>query len=94
MFPKPAMKLGNMTRPGRTRNMRIRIPHSLQNGLIRITTTLGVLLAIIGGAQAQSTPEGAALFGARCFSCHNIGGGDKTVSYYVKGPVVASFRRP
>ena len=58
--------------------MRIGIPHRLQSGLIRIAMTLGVLLAIVGVAQAQSTPEGAALFGARCFSCHNIGGGDKT----------------
>ena len=37
-----------------------------------------LLLLIAGSTRAQSTPEGQALFGARCFSCHNIGGGDKT----------------
>ena len=52
--------------------------HSLQNWLIRVATTLSIVCVITGGARAQSTPESAALFGARCFSCHNIGGGDKT----------------
>jgi len=33
---------------------------------------------LVEGSYAQSSPEGQALFGARCFSCHNIGGGDKT----------------
>ncbi len=36
------------------------------------------LLLVAGSVRAQSIPEGQALFGARCFSCHNIGGGDKT----------------
>lgn len=36
------------------------------------------LLLVAGSIRAQSIPEGQALFGARCFSCHNIGGGDKT----------------
>jgi len=39
---------------------------------------LGILCAIVGGAHAQSAAEGQALFGTKCFSCHNIGGGDKT----------------
>jgi mono/diheme cytochrome c family protein len=37
----------------------------------------GLLLTIVGGAQAQSTAEGQALFGSKCYSCHNIGSGDK-----------------
>ena len=36
------------------------------------------LLVVAGSTRAQSIQEGQALFGARCFSCHNIGGGDKT----------------
>jgi mono/diheme cytochrome c family protein len=39
---------------------------------------VGVVFAIAVGAQAQSAAEGQALFGTKCFSCHNIGGGDKT----------------
>jgi mono/diheme cytochrome c family protein len=57
--------------------MRILILHSRPNVLIRIVTALGVLFAIVGGAQAQPTAEGQALFGSKCYSCHNIGSGDK-----------------
>jgi mono/diheme cytochrome c family protein len=57
--------------------MRIGIPHKLSNALIRIVTTVGIVFAIVGGAQAQSTAEGQALFGTKCYSCHNIGSGDK-----------------
>ncbi|HAF12389.1 MAG TPA: hypothetical protein DHU55_06100 [Blastocatellia bacterium] len=71
------MRVGNMTSLGRTRNMRIGIPHRLSNTLIRISTIMGIVLAIVGGAQAQSSAEGQALFGSKCYSCHNIGSGDK-----------------
>jgi mono/diheme cytochrome c family protein len=30
------------------------------------------------GVRAQSTQEGQTLFGTKCYSCHNIGSGDKT----------------
>lgn len=66
-----------MTSLGRTRKMRIGIPHRLSNTLIRIITIMGIVLAIVGGAQAQSSAEGQALFGSKCYSCHNIGSGDK-----------------
>src|ERR1035437_1852712 len=72
------MKLGNMTTPGRTRKMRIGIPHSRPNALIRIATMVGVVFVVAVGAQAQSAAEGQALFGTKCFSCHNSGGADKT----------------
>lgn len=58
--------------------MRIGILHRFPNALIRIAAIMGLVFAIGGGAQAQSTAEGQALFGAKCFSCHNIGGGDKS----------------
>ena len=58
--------------------MRIGIPRSLPTVLIRIAATLGVVFAIVGGAQAQSTAEGEAQFSGKCYSCHNIGSGDKT----------------
>lgn len=58
--------------------MRIGIPHSVPRALIRIATILSVSFAIVGGAQAQTTAEGQAQFSSKCYSCHNIGGGDKT----------------
>lgn len=57
--------------------MRIGIPHSLSSALIRIAMMVGVLFAIVSAAQAQSVAEGQALFGSKCYSCHNIGSGDK-----------------
>ena len=59
-------------------NRRIGIPHNLANALIRIATMVGIAFVVAVSAQAQSAAEGQALFGARCFSCHNVGGGDKT----------------
>lgn len=47
-------------------------------GFKRIVATVGFVFAIVGGVHAQSSAEGQALFGTKCFSCHNIGGGDKT----------------
>lgn len=45
-------------------------------------TIIVVVFVLICGlrtsAQAQSSAEGQAPFGTKCFSCHNIGGGDKT----------------
>jgi mono/diheme cytochrome c family protein len=36
------------------------------------------LLVLTASLQAQSIQEGQALFGTRCYSCHNVGSGDKT----------------
>ena len=36
------------------------------------------IFAIGGSAYAQSIQEGQALFSTKCYSCHNIGSGDKT----------------
>ncbi len=58
--------------------MRIGIPHNVPRALIRIAAMVGVIFAIAGGAQAQSTAEGQAQFSSKCYSCHNIGSGDKT----------------
>ena len=33
--------------------------------------------ALTGSAYAQSIQEGQALFGTKCYSCHNVGSGDK-----------------
>lgn len=57
--------------------MRFGIPHRLQNALTRIATIIGVVLVVAVGAQAQSSAEGQALFGTKCYSCHNIGSGDR-----------------
>ncbi|MDQ5843690.1 MAG: c-type cytochrome [Acidobacteriota bacterium] len=56
--------------------MRIGIPHSLPNVLTRIATMVGIACSIAIAAQAQSA-EGQALFESKCYSCHNIGSGDK-----------------
>ena len=43
--------------------------------------TLACALLIVfaaGSANAQTIQEGQALFGGKCYSCHNIGSGDKT----------------
>jgi mono/diheme cytochrome c family protein len=39
---------------------------------------LALLLFSGAGVKAQSIQEGQALFGTKCYSCHNIGSGDKT----------------
>lgn len=36
-----------------------------------------LVIAMGGSASAQSIQEGRALFGTKCYSCHNIGSGDK-----------------
>ncbi len=56
--------------------MRIGIPHSLPDVLTRIATMVGIACSIAVAAQAQSA-EGQALFESKCYSCHNIGSGDK-----------------
>ena len=39
----------------------------------------GIVVGSLSHAvQAQSIQEGQTLFGTKCYSCHNIGGGDKT----------------
>lgn len=48
--------------------------------LVRLTFFLFLALlfcAARGTIKAQSAEEGNALFGSRCFSCHNVGNGDK-----------------
>ena len=37
-----------------------------------------LVLSLSISSRAQSSAEGQVLFGTKCFSCHNIGGGDKT----------------
>jgi mono/diheme cytochrome c family protein len=37
-----------------------------------------VILLFAGGTCAQSIQEGQTLFGTKCYSCHNIGSGDKS----------------
>ncbi len=67
-----------MATPERTRKMRIGIPHEPSNALIRIAAIVSIVFAVAICVVAQSTGEGTALFASKCFSCHNIGGGDKT----------------
>lgn len=59
-----------MTR--RMMNMQFRALHRSFVALIVVTFAIG------GSAYAQSIQEGQALFGTKCYSCHNIGSGDKT----------------
>ena len=48
---------------------------ALLNGLFALIV---VTFAIGGSANGQSIQEGQTLFGAKCYSCHNVGSGDKT----------------
>src|SRR5262245_24891120 len=60
------------------RNM-FRILHKyLNHGWLALIAC--ALLTVLTGdsTHAQSIQEGQALFGSKCYSCHNIGGGDKT----------------
>lgn len=46
----------------------------------RFTLIIGVFVGasgLINSSYAQSTAEAQALFGSKCYSCHNIGSGDK-----------------
>ncbi len=45
--------------------------------LTRIAAAGILLFTMVGGAHAQSAAEGQALFGSKCYSCHNIGNGDR-----------------
>lgn len=58
--------------------MRMGIQLSRPNALIRIAAMVGVVFVVGTGAQGQSTAEGQAQFSSKCYSCHNIGSGDKT----------------
>jgi len=58
--------------------MRVGIPRSLRNALIQIVATVSVAFVIAGSVRAQSSAEGQVLFTTKCYSCHNIGSGDKT----------------
>ena len=44
----------------------------------RLLAIMALMIAIGGTSYAQSIQEGQTLFGAKCYSCHNIGSGDKT----------------
>jgi len=46
--------------------------------LTQAATIVGIILAIVVSTRAQSAADGQALFGTKCFSCHNVGNGDKT----------------
>ena len=45
--------------------------------LRQLFAAVAVTIAISGSLYAQSLQEGQALFGSKCYSCHNIGSGDK-----------------
>ncbi len=52
--------------------------HSLnRSAIVAFATTLLVLIAAPNSSQAQSLEEGQALFTGKCYSCHNVGSGDK-----------------
>ena len=53
-------------------NMQFRVLHR------RLLALLVLTFALATSAYAQSIQEGQALFGTKCYSCHNIGSGDKT----------------
>ena len=55
----------------------LRIPHS---SVLLFTLIGGALITFLGAREvsAQSIQEGQALFGTKCYSCHNIGNGDKS----------------
>ena len=55
----------------------LRIPHSNRLHFVLIGAVLLCLLPL-REAGAQSIQEGQALFGTKCYSCHNIGSGDKS----------------
>lgn len=57
--------------PKRTMNVQFRALHRHLFALIVVTFAIG------GTTYAQSIQEGQALFGTKCYSCHNIGSGDK-----------------
>ena len=54
-----------------TMNMQFQVP------LSRLFALIVAAFAISGSAYAQSVQEGQALFGTKCYSCHNVGSGDK-----------------
>jgi mono/diheme cytochrome c family protein len=49
-----------------------------RRALETLTAGLFVLLTASMTSYAQSASEGQSLFGAKCYSCHNVGSGDKT----------------
>lgn len=52
-------------------------PQRLNLSKLRRIAAAGILLYATVGAHAQSAADGSALFSSKCYSCHNIGGGDK-----------------
>src|SRR5262249_17518602 len=46
--------------------------------IFRPLIAYALLMFVVTAAKAQSIQEGQALFGTKCYNCHNIGGGDKT----------------
>ena len=52
----------------------LRVLHRL---VARMIVCTAMLLLVSSSARAQSTQEGQSLFGTKCYSCHNIGSGDK-----------------
>jgi len=46
--------------------------------ILNLIVSLALLICFLSiSVKAQSTPEAQALFGTKCYSCHNIGSGDK-----------------
>lgn len=52
-------------------------PLWLNSATLKRIAAAGILFITTVGAQAQSAADGSALFSSKCYSCHNIGGGDK-----------------
>jgi len=61
-----------------------------RNGFRLSLIALSASLLLSAPAQGQSLSPGATTFEKRCYSCHNVGGGDK------KGPGLkgVTIRRP
>ncbi|HUE80647.1 MAG TPA: cytochrome c [Pyrinomonadaceae bacterium] len=52
-------------------------PLWLNSATFKRIAAASILFVTTVGAQAQSAADGSALFSSKCYSCHNIGGGDK-----------------
>ncbi|HYW73859.1 MAG TPA: c-type cytochrome, partial [Pyrinomonadaceae bacterium] len=55
----------------------LRKPLDIRTARVHLGAAALMLLAVVS-AHAQSVQEGQALFGTKCYSCHNVGSGDKT----------------
>jgi len=64
------------------RTMKIMFRSLLKQVEVRSTclslAAAALLLLVVASGNGQSIQEGQALFGTKCYSCHNVGSGDKT----------------